>query len=110
MFCTILQTSCVCIHYQISSVGLEKELLHVTAGHVRAQKRLIYTQSNGLVEAPSGFSWVLKTKQPFTKPLLGEMKHVPHISRLSLFQLICTVHLTEEFPFACWYVHTCMYT
>ena len=61
------------VFFQISSVGLEKELLHVTAGHVSAQKRFIYTQSDGLVEAPSGFSWVLKTKRPFTKPLLGEL-------------------------------------
>ena len=73
----LLACTCMCCtsHTQLANVGLEKELLHVTAGHVAAQKRFIYTNKDGLIEAPSGFSWVFTTKPPFTKPLLGMQEY-----------------------------------
>ena len=56
---------------KINSVGLEKAVIPVRKNHKAAHRRLIYTDKHGLVDVPSNLSWIVRTKPPFSKPLLG---------------------------------------
>ena len=55
---------------QISDLGLSEDVLPVFPSHKGARRRMIYTHEHGLVDVPSGLSWLFRTKPPFTKPLL----------------------------------------
>lgn len=56
---------------QISSIEMEGAVVPVTKHHKAAHRRLIYTDNHGLIEVPSNLSWVVKTKPPFSQPLIG---------------------------------------
>ena len=55
---------------QMSDLGLSEDVLPVLPSHKGARRRMIYTDEHGLVDVPSGLSWLFRTKPPFTKPLL----------------------------------------
>jgi hypothetical protein len=48
------------------------EVVPVTRRHKAAHRRLIYTDDHGLIEVPSNPSWVVMTKPPFSRPLMGK--------------------------------------
>ena len=50
----------------MENLGLASSVIPVTRSH----SRLIYTNQHGLVELPSGPSWLLLAKKPFSQPLL----------------------------------------
>ena len=49
---------------------MSEDVLPVLPSHKGARRRMIYTHEHGLVDVPSGLSWLFRTKPPFTKPLL----------------------------------------
>ena len=55
----------------VSRLGLDSEVLAVLPSNKAAGRRFIYTEKHGMVELPSGPSWLIKTKPPFTRPLLS---------------------------------------
>ena len=48
-------------------LGLSDSILSVSHSHTRL---IIFTNQHGLVELPSGLSWLLQAKKPFSQPLL----------------------------------------
>lgn len=50
----------------MEQLGLSDSILPVSHSHTR----LIFTNQHGLVELPSGLSWLLRAKKPFSQPLL----------------------------------------
>lgn len=58
-------------------LGLANEVVPVPPTHKGAKRRLIYTNKDGLVEVPSGLSWLFRTKPPFTRPLLPAVLKEP---------------------------------
>ena len=54
----------------MSDLGLSEDVLPVLPSHKGAKRRMIYTSKNGLVDVPSGVSWLFQTKPPFSRPLL----------------------------------------
>ena len=49
---------------QVSELGLSEEVLPVLPGHRGAARRLIHTDRWGLVDVPSGPSWLLRSAVP----------------------------------------------
>lgn len=62
---------------QVEQLGLAPAVIPVNTSH----RRLIYTRDHGLVELPSGLSWLLFTKPPFTRPLLPSLARELFVSR-----------------------------
>ena len=62
---------------QIDHLGLANEVVPVLPSHKGAQRRLIYTNKDGLLEVPSSLSWLFRAKPPFTRPLLPAVLREP---------------------------------
>ena len=54
----------------MSDIGLSEEVLPILPSHKGAKRRMIHTSKHGLVDVPSGLSWLFRTKPPFSQPLL----------------------------------------
>lgn len=54
---------------QVDQLGLGSSVIPVVKSH----SRLIFTNQHGLLELPSGPSWLLRAKEPFTHPLLPSL-------------------------------------
>ena len=57
------------IFFQADQLGLGPSVIPVRRSH----SRLIFTNQHGLLELPSGPSWLLRAKDPFTRPLLPSL-------------------------------------
>ncbi len=66
---------------QISDLGLSDDVIPVPLTHKGAKRRLIYTNDHGLLEVPSGPSWLFRRKPPFTKPLIFDLAREPFVKR-----------------------------